>query len=135
MPVNWVKRNPLLELWALTIPRSSGGPLLWSQYRFDKIPLNDIVRVGQISLLNRDLFCVSWLLGRFCNYKCSYCWPYARSDKKDHRSTELVLSTLDEIKRSIRELGYEPRQRNVFYQLIEERPAKPQAAGRSLSLI
>jgi cyclic dehypoxanthinyl futalosine synthase len=30
--------------------------------------------------------------------------------------------TLEEIKRAIRELGYEPRQRNVFYQLIDERP-------------
>jgi cyclic dehypoxanthinyl futalosine synthase len=29
--------------------------------------------------------------------------------------------TLEEIKRSIREAGWEPRQRNVFYQLIEER--------------
>ncbi len=42
--------------------------------------------------------------------------------------------TLEEIKRSIREAGWEPRQRNVFYQLIEERPAaalpreKPQTA-------
>jgi cyclic dehypoxanthinyl futalosine synthase len=32
--------------------------------------------------------------------------------------------TLDEIKRSIREAGWEPRQRNVFYQLIDERPAR-----------
>jgi cyclic dehypoxanthinyl futalosine synthase len=31
--------------------------------------------------------------------------------------------TLDEIKRAIREAGYEPRQRNVFYQLIDEEPA------------
>jgi cyclic dehypoxanthinyl futalosine synthase len=31
--------------------------------------------------------------------------------------------TLEEIKRSIREAGWEPRQRNVFYQLIDERPA------------
>ena len=29
--------------------------------------------------------------------------------------------TLEEIKRSIREAGWEPRQRNVFYQLIDER--------------
>jgi cyclic dehypoxanthinyl futalosine synthase len=32
--------------------------------------------------------------------------------------------TLEEIKRSIREAGWEPRQRNVFYQLIEERPRR-----------
>jgi cyclic dehypoxanthinyl futalosine synthase len=33
--------------------------------------------------------------------------------------------TLEEIKRSIREAGWEPRQRNVFYQLIDETPGRP----------
>ena len=42
--------------------------------------------------------------------------------------------TLDEIKRSIREAGWEPRQRNVFYQLIDERPRSP-AADRSLPVL
>jgi hypothetical protein len=79
---------------------------VWSDYRFDEIPFADIVRVGQRTLLYRDLFCVSWLLGRFCNYRCSYCWPYARADKKDHRPTELVLKTLAEIKRQARERGF-----------------------------
>jgi cyclic dehypoxanthinyl futalosine synthase len=36
--------------------------------------------------------------------------------------------TLEQIKRAIRELGYEPRQRNVFYELID---AKPRTALRS----
>ena len=80
--------------------------LYWSQYDFTKIPYNDIVKVGQRTLLYRDLFSVSWLLGRFCNYKCSYCWPYARSDRKDHRPTELCLKTIDEIKRQARENGF-----------------------------
>ncbi len=78
----------------------------WSKYDFTKIPFNEITRVGQRTMLYRDLFCVSWLLGRFCNYKCSYCWPYARSDSKDHRSTDLVLKTLNEIKRQARERGF-----------------------------
>jgi len=43
--------------------------------------------------------------------------------------------TLDEIKRSIRELGYEPRQRNVFYQLIEEKPPIRATNSRSLPLV
>ncbi len=78
----------------------------WSSYDFTQIPFQDIESVGQRTLLHRDLFCVSWLLGRFCNYRCSYCWPYARSDKKDHRSTELVLKTLAEIKRQARERNF-----------------------------
>ena len=80
--------------------------LKWSEYDFTKIPFNDLVRVGQRTMLYRDMFSVSWLLGRFCNYKCSYCWPYARSDKKDHRPTQLCLTTIDEIKRQARERGF-----------------------------
>jgi organic radical activating enzyme len=80
--------------------------LSWSAYDFEKIPYNDIVRVGQRTMLYRDIFAVSWLLGRFCNYRCSYCWPYARSDKKDYRPTELCLLTIDEIKRQARERNF-----------------------------
>ena len=84
----------------------SNENLKWSEYDFTKIPFEDLVQVGQRSLLYRDLFTVSWLLGRFCNYKCSYCWPYARSDRKDHRPTELCLKTIDEIKRQARQNGF-----------------------------
>jgi len=80
--------------------------LKWSDYDFTKIPFDKIVKFGQRSLMHRDLFCVSWLLGRFCNYNCSYCWPFARSDIKDHRPTQLCLDTIDEIKRQARERNY-----------------------------
>ena len=77
-----------------------------SSYDFTKIPYSDIVRVGQRTMLYKDIFTVSWLLGRYCNYRCSYCWPYARSDTKDHRPTELCLKTIDEIKRQARERNF-----------------------------
>ena len=80
--------------------------LKFSEYDFTKTPYDKIVRVGQRNMLYRDLFTVSWLLGRFCNYRCSYCWPYARSDRKDHRPTELCLRTIDEIKRQARDNGF-----------------------------
>jgi molybdenum cofactor biosynthesis enzyme MoaA len=80
--------------------------LKWSEYDFTKIPFDDLVSVGQRTLLHRDIFTVSWLLGRFCNYKCSYCWPYARSDRKDHRPTELCLNTIDSIKEQARARGF-----------------------------
>jgi len=75
-------------------------------YDFSKIPLDRIVRVGQISMLNNDLFTVSWLLGRYCNYNCSYCWAHGRSDVKDHRPTELCLKTIDSIKEQARDRGF-----------------------------
>jgi len=74
----------------------------FSDYSFKDIPFSDIERVGQMSLLYRDLFSVSWLLGRFCNYKCSYCWPYARSSKIDHRPLELLIKTMNNIKKQAR---------------------------------
>jgi len=73
---------------------------------FDTIPFKDIVRFGQRTMLNRPLFSVSWILGRFCNYKCSYCWPYARSDELDYQSFELYVQTIDEIKRQARQNGF-----------------------------
>lgn len=80
--------------------------MIKSEYDFTKIPWNDIQSFGTFKMLEGDLFTISWLLGRFCNYRCSYCWPYARSNTKDHRPTELCLKTIDEIKRQARENGF-----------------------------
>lgn len=77
-----------------------------SDYNFNNIPWQDIVKFGSRRLLYNKLFVVSWLLGRYCNYRCSYCWPYARSNTKDHRPTELCLKTIDEIKRQARNNGF-----------------------------
>ena len=73
---------------------------------FSNIPFEKIVAFGQQTMLDRPLFNVSWILGRFCNYKCSYCWPYARSDIPDHQSLEVYKSTVDEIKRQARANGF-----------------------------
>ena len=58
-------------------------------------------------MLDRPLFSTSWILGRFCNYNCSYCWPYARSDKVDHQPLEVYKHTIDEIKRQARANGFD----------------------------
>jgi hypothetical protein len=73
---------------------------------FSTIPFNKITRFGQITMLDRPLFNVSWILGRFCNYKCSYCWPYARSDQQDFQSFEVYQNAIDEIKRQARQNGF-----------------------------
>ncbi len=36
--------------------------------------------------------------------------------------------TLDEMRGAISELGYTPRRRNVFYELVDEAPLEPSAA-------
>jgi organic radical activating enzyme len=73
---------------------------------FTKIPFHNITRFGQRTMLQRPLFSTSWILGRFCNYNCSYCWPYARSDKVDHQPLEVYTNTVDEIKRQARLNGF-----------------------------
>lgn len=77
-----------------------------STYDFTKIPFDKIVSFGQRNLLYHDIFTVSWLMGRYCNYACTYCWSYARSDTKDHRPLDLCISTIDEIKRQARLNGF-----------------------------
>ena len=73
---------------------------------FKSIPFEHIVRFGQRTMLTNPLFSTSWILGRFCNYNCSYCWPYARSDKVDHQPLEVYKNTIDEIKRQARANGF-----------------------------
>jgi uncharacterized Fe-S cluster-containing radical SAM superfamily protein len=74
---------------------------------FSTIPFQNITQFGQRTMLARPLFSTSWILGRFCNYNCSYCWPYARSDKIDHQPLEVYKSTVDEIKRQARLNGFD----------------------------
>lgn len=78
----------------------------WDSHNFATIPFESIERVGQRTMLHRDLFTVSWLLGRFCNYNCSYCWPYASTKKVDHRPLDLLIKTMGEIKSQARERGF-----------------------------
>ena len=73
---------------------------------FSTIPFEKIIQFGQQTMLDRPLFNISWILGRFCNYKCSYCWPYARSDTPDHQTLEVYKAAVDEIKRQARANGF-----------------------------
>ena len=72
-----------------------------------KVPFNEITSFGQQNMLDKKLFNISWILGRFCNYNCSYCWPYARSDKLDFQPFEVYTKTIDEIKRQARANGFD----------------------------
>lgn len=73
---------------------------------FKEIPWNTIKFFGQRTMLQRPLFSTSWILGRFCNYKCSYCWPYANADVPDYQSLEVYKHSIDEIKRQAQDNGF-----------------------------
>jgi hypothetical protein len=94
-----------------------------------KIPFDNIVKFGQQTMLEKKLFNVSWILSRFCNYDCSYCWPYAHSKLADHRPLEQYQQTIEEIKKQARANGFhdfhfsfsggEPTAYKHFLELIE----------------
>ena len=73
---------------------------------FQNIPFENITEFGQKTLLNTKLFTVSWILARFCNYNCSYCWPYARSSTPDHQDLAVYTRTIDNIKAQARANGF-----------------------------
>jgi hypothetical protein len=73
---------------------------------FTDIPFERIVKFGQDTMLDKDLFSVSWILGRFCNYSCSYCWPYANSQTPDYQSLQTYLDTIVSIKTQANENNF-----------------------------
>lgn len=73
---------------------------------FTNIPFNNIVRFGQQAMLNEGVFNVSWILGRFCNYKCSYCWPYANSNIPDYHSLDIYKNVVNQIKLQARQNNF-----------------------------
>jgi organic radical activating enzyme len=73
---------------------------------FTNIPFDDIVKFGQETMLDTKLFSVSWILGRFCNYSCSYCWPYANSQTPDHQTLQTYIDTISNIKRQAKDNGF-----------------------------
>ena len=39
------------------------------------IPYDKIVEISTTSFRHFNLANCKWLLNRYCNYSCSYCWP------------------------------------------------------------
>lgn len=74
--------------------------------KFSDIPFDKCVRVGNKHYLRDNWFSVNWLLGRYCNYSCSYCWPYAHTKEKDHRDIKVIIKTLDSIFVQAKERGF-----------------------------
>ena len=53
-------------------------------------------------MLHTDVFNISWQLGRFCNYSCSYCWPDCHSSIPDYKPVKVLIRTIDAIKEQAR---------------------------------
>jgi len=73
---------------------------------FNDIPWGNIIKFGQKTMLDEGVFSVSWILGRFCNYSCSYCWPYANTDKPDHQPLQTYIDSITSIKQQANKNGF-----------------------------
>lgn len=74
---------------------------------FTDIPWDRITQFGQATMLDQKLFSTSWILGRFCNYKCSYCWPYANSQTPDHQELSTYFDVIDNITEQAHSNGFD----------------------------
>jgi MoaA/NifB/PqqE/SkfB family radical SAM enzyme len=55
---------------------------------FINIPFSQIKEIRDTQLFYNNIFQIHWILGRFCNYNCSYCWPDSHSLNKDEDKGE-----------------------------------------------
>jgi len=74
--------------------------------KFSNIDFDTIIKVGNSAYFYNDIFNVNWLLGRYCNYSCSYCWDYAHTKVKDHRPIGVIKEAIDNIFSQARNRGY-----------------------------
>ena len=70
------------------------------------IPYDKIIEITTRTFQNQNIANCKWVLNRFCNYSCSYCWPWAHSNKKDFMSEDTYLLAVDEIIHQFEKNGY-----------------------------
>ena len=70
------------------------------------IPIDDIVEISTRTFKNWNIANCKWVLNRYCNYSCSYCWPWAHSNKKDFMPEDVYLLAVDEIVHQFENNGY-----------------------------
>lgn len=98
------------------------------------ISLDDVEGFGPRDRLFLNSFFVEWTLGLFCNYACSYCWPGAHSNIKDHIPTDVLLKGFDKLIDKVKQknldaffinfTGGEPTLHKGFLQLVEHFSSK-----------
>ena len=86
------------------------------------INLND-TSVGYIDGIPRRDWWVYWVLGNYCNYKCSYCVPSLNSGSNKYHDVNVVLDTLKKLPPCmVRFSGGEPTLHPDFERIILEKP-------------
>ena len=75
---------------------------------FQSIPYDRIVEFRDIQLFHNNIFQIHWILGRYCNYNCSYCWPASHSANRDEPKDESYFrDAVTNIVNNARQNGFE----------------------------
>jgi sulfatase maturation enzyme AslB (radical SAM superfamily) len=104
----------------------------------------DIKAVSSIAAKYEKMFSVVWKFNLFCNYNCSYCFPYDRSDVREFFDEEVYIRTVDAIKEQARNNGFntfhfsfvggEPTQNPHFLKTLEQVNIRKDGERLSLNL-
>ncbi len=70
------------------------------------IDKNKITEVYSETFKNNNIANCSWIMNRYCNYSCSYCWPHAHQKQKDFLTENQYLMAINEIINQFHENGY-----------------------------
>ena len=70
------------------------------------IPYDKIVEISTTTFSSFNLANCKWLLNRYCNYSCSYCWPHAHTNKKDFLNEDIYLLAIDNIVNQFEKSGF-----------------------------
>tara|TARA_Y100000766_G_C18892239_1_gene599140 strand:+ start:1255 stop:2271 length:1017 start_codon:yes stop_codon:yes gene_type:complete len=58
---------------------------------------DNIAEVYSTIFKNNSIANCAWILNRYCNYSCSYCWPFAHQKEKDFLTEDQYLVAVDKI--------------------------------------
>tara|TARA_B100000941_G_scaffold266540_1_gene221894 strand:+ start:84 stop:1088 length:1005 start_codon:yes stop_codon:yes gene_type:complete len=67
---------------------------------------NEIIEVYSNTFKKRKIANCSWIINRYCNYNCSYCWPHAHQKEKDFLTEDQYLIAVDNIIKQFNKNGF-----------------------------
>ena len=60
-------------------------------------PFDSMISLGATRFIDQPIANVGWILNIYCNYNCSYCWPWAHQSKKDFKPEHMYIASIHEI--------------------------------------
>jgi organic radical activating enzyme len=68
--------------------------------------MKEFIKVGSQAFIKNKLASCTWIINRYCNYSCSYCWPHAHQQQKDFLPEDTYLVAVNEVIQQFQNNGY-----------------------------